>query len=160
MVALESGQVVRMINLKIGDRVQVGPNEFSPVFMFTHKSQQTSHGFLIFRTGNDRRMVEVVVTGGHYLYVNGRLATARSAKVSDTLLSADEEPLSILSITKKTMRSLYNPQTVHGDIVVNGVIASTYTDTIVHDAAQAMFAPFRALYTMNGLLGRIAESSM
>lgn len=162
MLMLESGQVVTMENLKIGDRVQVGRNEFSAVFMFTHKLQYLAHEFLVLRadTTTLNEMTEVAVTAGHYLYVNGRLAAAKSAKVGDTIRSANDDVLIIKSITTETMRGLYNPQTVHGDIVVDGVKASTYTDTIVHDAAHALLAPFRALYSIYGYLGTIIESSV
>jgi hypothetical protein len=46
---------------------------------------------------------------------------------------------------------LYNPQTLHGDIVVDGVRASTYTEAVDPVFAHAVLAPVRAVYRWFGV---------
>lgn len=41
---------------------------------------------------------------------------------------------------------LYSPVTAHGDVVVDGVVASCYTTSVRAQAAHAFLAPIRALF--------------
>lgn len=43
---------------------------------------------------------------------------------------------------------LYNPQTLDGRIVVNGIIASTYTTAVIPEAAHALLTPLRCLFNV------------
>jgi hypothetical protein len=43
---------------------------------------------------------------------------------------------------------LYNPHTLNGDIVVNGVKTSSYTATVAPGLAHAALWPIRMLYTL------------
>lgn len=40
---------------------------------------------------------------------------------------------------------LYNPQTIHGDIVVDGFVVSTYTADVTPSVAHAVLTPMRAV---------------
>jgi len=62
----------------------------------------------------------------HMLYANGKLAPAAQVKVGDMLVSGHGLPVEVKSIRKITSRGAYAPLTTTGDIVVNGVIASSY----------------------------------
>ena len=44
-------------------------------------------------------------------------------------------------------RGLYNPHTLHGDVVVDGVLTSTYTGVVHPALAHALLAPLRQLYS-------------
>ena len=46
---------------------------------------------------------------------------------------------------------LYNPQTVAGDIFVDGVLASTYTTAVEPELAHALLTPLRAAFRAMGV---------
>ena len=53
---------------------------------------------------------------------------------------------------------LFNPQTKHGDIVVDGVRVSTYTHAVHRNMAHAMLAPFRLARARLGLSMQLLEA--
>lgn len=55
----------------------------------------------------------------------------------------------IVSIERVTEIGLHNPQTLDGNIVVNGIVATTYTEAILPPIAEALLAPVRASYHFN-----------
>jgi Hint module len=84
---------------------------------------------------------------GHYIYINGNLATALTAVVGDELWLADGSSTRIVAINHERLRGLYNPQTLHGDLIVDGVVVSTYTTAVEPRFAHAaLLGPARALY--------------
>ncbi|PXF45858.1 hypothetical protein BWQ96_04395 [Gracilariopsis chorda] len=60
------------------------------------------------------------------------------------------------------MSGLYNLQTKHGDIVMNGVIASTYTKLLVLSVAHAAVTPLRAVSEILGvdILATLIDSGL
>lgn len=146
-VQLQDGSVKKMSNVELGDKVLVAAGKYSEVYMFTHKLENVRHNFVTLKASNG---IEISLTSGHYVYVNGALVPAGTAKVGDTLQSPSGDSHAIESVTWKVMNGLYNPQTVHGDIVVDGVRASTYTTVAQPTAAHAMLAPLRSLYNRFG----------
>ncbi len=134
-----------MSSVSIGDIVKVGPAEFSPVFMFTHKLADTVHKFVTLKTAGG---VSLSLTKGHYLYVNGVLSAAGEVTVGDELQLGSGTVDRVASVVSRVGEGLYNPQTVNGNIVVNGVVSSTYTTAVEPTFAHAILAPFRFL---NGL---------
>lgn len=148
-VELESGAVKRMDELAIGDRVRVGESSFSSVFMFTHKlGGAKKRDFVHIESAAGK---SIKATRSHYLVVNGGLKTAGAVQAGDMLTLATGEQTPVTSVSRVLMDGLYNPQTEDGRIVVDGVVASTYT-TAVHPAfAHAVLAPLRFLYRVNAL---------
>lgn len=66
-----------------------------------------------------------------------------------------------VSVRKVEKEGLYNPQTVHGDIVVDGIVASVYTEAVQPRVAHAMLAPMRAVRDEFGWsVGHLREMSM
>lgn len=147
-VELENGSVKEMHEIMLGDRVKVADGSFSDVFMFTHKDASAVHDFVRISTVSG---ASLSATRGHYIYINGGFAAAGSAKVGDVLELGDGSRTVVdnVSIVKGT--GLFNPQTVHGDIIVNSIRASTFTRTIEPSTAQAMLAPLRMLYDTFGV---------
>lgn len=141
-VELEHGGVVRMDALSIGDSLKVGPNTFSKVFMFTHKMSDVSVDFLLIRTVSG---ASLSLTHGHYIYANNALVAAGSVAVGDELMLGDGGRSTVTSVSHVPSRGLYNPQTLNGDIVVNGVLASTYTTAVDPGFAHFVLSPLRAL---------------
>ncbi len=82
MVELESGDVKTMTELEVGDRVRVGPAEFSEVYLFTHKDPSAVATFVTIVTSANHTLS---LTPGHYVYVNGKLKAAGVVEVGDVL---------------------------------------------------------------------------
>eukprot|EP00171_Calliarthron_tuberculosum_P009370 IDg9370t1 len=147
-VQIEGGKTKRMDELIVGDRVLVGPETYSQVFMFTHSSLHIEAEFVEIRV---RSGATVQLTPGHYLYVNAWLIAARDVQIGDTLVLGDGTSSAVVSAKYIMKRGIFNPQTIHGNIVVNGVTASTFTEAIEYGAAQSLLAPFRCLFRAFGI---------
>lgn len=141
-VELQSGKVVPMHAVSIGDSVRVGANEFSTVFMFTHKLDEVAYNYVTLRTASGATLS---LTKGHYLYANGALVAAGSVVKGDVLTLGDGGLSTVVEIGSRTGHGLFNPQTLHGDVVVNGIVSSTYTTAVAPAFAHAVLAPLRAL---------------
>lgn len=146
-VELEDGSIKKMAQINIGDRVRVGLSVFSEVFMFTHRVSIGENDFLRVETDSS----SVSLTKGHYLFVNGVLAAAKTVQVGDSVELASGATATVRAVKKVKGTGLYNPQTISGDIVVNGIRASTYTTTVDPVFAHRLLTPFRALYQAFGV---------
>ena len=113
--------------------------------MFSHQYTDAQATFVELTTATGA----LRLTPGHYLYVNGKTAQARAVKVGDHLETASGSPAVVTGITHVRDTGLYNPHTLHGDVIVDGFRTTTYTDAIAPTMAHALLAPARALYTMN-----------
>lgn len=147
LVRLSTGALVPLSRLQLGDRVAVGNGEFSDVFMFTHRDASARARFVRLETTSG---AVIRLTAGHYLYVNGRLRAAGAVRVGDVLRGGDGIPGVVTRVGNVQGIGLFNPQTAHGDIVVDGVTASTYTRAVAPRAAHALLAPVRALFGLGG----------
>lgn len=156
-VELSSGSRIPMNELAVGDKVRVAPGKLSVVFMFTHKVETEQHSFVQLTTVSGR---QIRLTAGHLLYVNGALRRAGHARVGDHLVTADGKMTKIMKVSSVQARGLYNPQTLQGDIVVDGIIASTYTTTIRPEAAHSFLAPLRAMWRTirKNVMGSVLDS--
>lgn len=147
-VTLSNGSLKRMSELAIGDDVLVGPNEYSEVFMFTHKTRDVMYKFV--ELGLEGRR-SLSLTHGHFLYLNGNLRKAGDAVVGDIVRLGDGSTDRIVNKGTRSARGLYNPQTLQGDIVVDGVVASTYTYSVEPSLAHSLLAPLRWIYLACGV---------
>jgi hypothetical protein len=154
-VLLECGGLKRMDALQIGDRVHVGNGKFSQVFMFTHRVADTRQQFVTIKSASG---AQLRLTAGHYLYVNGGLGAAGSVKAGDEIELANGKSDVVSKVSTAPGMGLYNPQTVDGDIAVNGVRTSTYTTAVDPVFAHAILAPLRAIYRLLGLHSSSFES--
>lgn len=143
MVLLETGEEIAMSNLSVGHRVHVGYGTYSPVFMFTHKLADTIARFVQIETATGHI---ISLTSSHYLYINSELAAAKSVVPGDKVELEYGAPVTVTRVSSVLYRGLYNPQTIHGDIVVSGVRASTYTTKLEPVVAHAALSPLRAMY--------------
>lgn len=147
-VELESGERKTMSELAIGDRVRVSPKEFSEVFMFTHRVSHSENSFVNVHIEDS---VPITLTPGHYMYVNGKLAPARTIIPGDLVELGNGNTVPVMRVSHSQETGLYNPQTVQGDIIVNGIRASTYTTTVQQPFAHALLAPMRAMFNAFGV---------
>lgn len=148
LVQLADGSKKVMRDLRVGDHVLASNGKFSPVFMFTHRIANSQYTFVGLSTASGHR---ITLTEGHYLYANDRLIAAASISVGDILTLADGSSSPVVQIEQVVDTGLYNPQTVDGDIVVDGIRASTYTTSVDVCVAHALLAPLRAAYNQLGL---------
>lgn len=140
-VDVEGLGTIRMDALRSGHNVLIGkqPEHRSPVFMWTHRDAHARSVFLRAET----HLGALTVTPGHYVYANDGLVPASDLKRGDFLRTADGQPAAVLSVDYVMDVGLYNPQTVHGDIVVDGFQLSTYTEFAKPPIAHALLAPLR-----------------
>ena len=143
-VTLQDGAKKSMDTLKVGDRVMVGNNKSSEVYMFSHRLEDIETTFIKITTS----VGDLMMTSGHYLYVNGHLATAGTVKIGDSVVSESGESVIVVGVSQERSTGLYNPHTMDGDIVVDGIITSTYTEAIAPTLAHSLLWPVRMLYTL------------
>ena len=144
MLHLQSGEMKQMKDLRKGDVVLVGQSQYSEVYMFSHRQEQTFTYFIKISTVANHT---IWLTPGHYIYANGMLLTADSVKVGDSLITSENEHVAVSEVLVEMSVGIYNPHTIHGDIVVNGIKASTYTDAVTPVLAHSALSPVRALYS-------------
>lgn len=122
-----------------------GSLEFQDIFMFSHQQHNVHSIFVEIETASG---ATIILSPNHYLWVQsastgpakyseeqGKLIQAKDvhegdsvplASVMDNMLAMTE----VIEVTRKVHQGLFNPHTASGSIVVNGVLASTFTSTI------------------------------
>jgi len=113
-----------------------------------------------------RDRMKLVLSADHYLYSNGVLTAADRVAKGDIVhlkcvdsatprrddggdgVKEEEDACSgrVERIWTEQRQGLYSPHTLHGDIVVNGVLASSYTRLVPVALTKAMLLPLRLLY--------------
>lgn len=146
---LENGKFVRMFELVPGNRVLAGDGEYSEIFAFTHSDPHAQAQFISLTTSGG---LSLTLTPGHILPVNGVLKRAEEARLGDMVTAIvsknhlwTSRNVTIENIQERYDNGLYNPQTARGDIVVDGVLASCYTDAVEPVVAHALLTPLRSL---------------
>lgn len=155
-VQLRGGVLKRMDELVVGDDVLVASSsstdleQYSTVFMFTHRDHSVVYNnFVTLRTHANHSLT---VTAGHYVYVDdGQLVQARHVRVGQRLGKSNDDGMVVVNVKSNVrVRGLFNPQTMHGDVVVNGVVTSTFTQSIEPTTAAALLAPVKAAFVVLG----------
>jgi len=134
-----------MSALVTGDCVLVGDNVFSDVYMFSHRDANAETQFVKIVTAQNHTLL---LTPNHYLHINGNLATAKTTRVGDLVVAADGKQVAVTTVSSVRSSGLYNPHTLHGDVVVNGIKTSTYTADIAPALAHAALWPVRMAYML------------
>lgn len=142
---------VRMDELKVGDKVLVGEGVYSEVFLFTHADADRVSPFVSLTTAAGRVLH---VSAGHLIYADGALVPAGSVRVGSLLSDAEGNPDAVVAVGEVVKRGLYNPHTLHGDVVVDDIRCSGYTTAVEPAPASAALAPLRALYKWAGVTVR------
>ena len=141
-VTLEGGAQKTMADLAVGDKVLTHGGAYSEVYFFSHRLVDAEATFVEIKTAS----TTLALTGGHFLYANGKLSEARHVKVGDNVTLASGKPAAVTAIASVRKEGLHNPHTLQGDIVVNGVLTSTYTAAFSPTLAHIVLAPLRAMY--------------
>lgn len=145
LVELARGDLIPVHELRVGDSVRSGPHSFSTVFLFTHKDDDAVSRFIRIST-NSVSVIEL--SAGHYLVVNGVLRAAAEVVIGDTVVLGNGDNAMVRSVETVIRRGLHNPQTMDGNIVVNGVVCSTYTEAIRPRIATALLLPLRSVFSL------------
>lgn len=134
------GAAVRMDALRAGEEVLAGGGRYSRVVGFTHRSGDEWTQMV--RIGTEAGAV--TASPGHYVYAEGGLRRAGDVRRGMTVRAADGQPRVVRWVQHGVReRGLYNPQTESGDIVVDGVLCSCYTEAVRPVLAHALLAPVR-----------------
>jgi len=139
-VTLRDGRSARISEVRIGDEVSVGNGRFSRVFFWTHFDKHVQSQFVRLTT-NSGNVLEA--SAGHFVYANGKMVPAARVEIGDQIPLSSGTLSKVVDITTVEKSGLFNPQTLSGDIVVNGIVASTYTQTVEPKIAHALLTPLR-----------------
>jgi len=166
-VVVKGQGIVSIDRLQIGDEVKVGGGSFSEVYSFSHKQESVEGTYLQIHSEAMDNVHPIEITGNHLIYVfdqiskSRKLVFAQDVKVGDFLVTAHDTPAlvkSIHTITKN--KGLYTPITTSGDILVNGVLVSSYTSVdcfdgflstqMLHWLSHGTMAPYRVYCAFTG----------
>lgn len=134
---------VRMDQLKVGDRVLVADGEFSDVYAFSHADAERVVTFVVIGTKGGKVLH---ASEGHFVYADGELVKAADVRVGAYMHDIAGNADVVVSVGRAQKRGLYNPHTLHGDVIVDGVRCSAYTAAVEPAPAAAALAPVRAAY--------------
>ena len=170
LVVLENGSPKKMSDLQVGDSVlTVSDNNvlsFSPIILNLHRSPKEFGEFLVLQTNTGHSLT---LSLQHLLYIKPkntaqneteqdtdkkafRPVFASSVKKGDSLLVYDKYNALklgvVVNMEQMAMEGLYSPLTIQGNIIVDDVLASCYSDFDSHGLQHLSFAPFRWMYRL------------
>jgi len=145
-VATPAGPV-RVDALAIGDTVTAPGGGTTTVYLFTHAAPPSPKEMWVYVELTTAGGRSLTVTPSHYIYANGRRVPAGTVAVGDSLDGAEGACHPITAVRRlRAARGVYNPQTLDGDLVVDGFRVSTYTTAVAPAAAHGLLAPVRAAW--------------
>ena len=140
-------QHIQMHQLHIGDHVLLADGTFSPVFMFSHRQTKGTYPFITLKTS----IHNITLTKGHYVYTDAGLMAASNVTTSHSLEISRGRYERVVGVQKTTYQGLYNPHTFGGEMLVDGVRVSVYTQAVEPVVAMALLAPLRAMFSAIGV---------
>ena len=115
---------IAMKDLEVGDKVLTGANEFETVYSFGHRHETMTATYLQIHTDQSSALE---LSPDHMVFVHKNHAVpAASLKEGDVLLLPDGQLTTIQQIQAVTRYGAYAPFTFSGNVVVNGIVASSY----------------------------------
>lgn len=156
-VQRRDGAVVPLSAVAVGDELRVaagaGAEAWSRVYMFSHRLLGGDRPFVQLTTASG---AVLTATASHLVYASGALVPAGVVAVGDALEVVDAATGQAVSspvvAARRVVRAgLVNPHTLHGDLVVDGVRASTWTTAVAPGVASALLAPARAVWRLGGV---------
>lgn len=157
-VLRDDGKHVLMSELETGERVAIGGGRFSAVFTWTHRdTNAVANRYVSIDAGLERRLT---LTPSHFVHASGRTIAAAAVRPGDVMTTENGSSVVVGDVRTVKSKGLFNPQTVHGDIVVDGLVVSTYTCSVEQSVAHALLAPVRAAFRCTGKAVGEAVSSL
>jgi hypothetical protein len=125
-VELESGRLVSMKDLQLGDKVLVDENgSYEPIYSFAHYGPQVKSNSFV-RIVVDEATA-VVLSEDHLLWANGRYLPAVQVKEGDTVMLRNGSIATVKRVQhKESVQGSMAPFTPSGSIIVNGIKASSF----------------------------------
>ncbi|PXF45747.1 Desert hedgehog protein B [Gracilariopsis chorda] len=144
-VRRHDGAVLTMEQLAVAERIAVGAGQHSDLFFFGHRAPHAVSEFVSIRHGASDKPLRI--SPQHYLYVNGKLGTAKTVRVGDRLRGADGvDNVLVTAVDREAHRGLYAPTSMHGDLLVDDIVVSSYTSALPPHLAHKLLHPLRLLY--------------
>lgn len=154
-----NGLPLSMSSLAVGDVVRTGLKSTSAIFAFSHAELVGIYKFIRLST----RFGNLTASPGHVLHTRKGLRETRYVRPGDQLLHVKNGAVTVLKIEQVLQRGLFNPHTRDGNIVVDGFIATTFTDAVPVYIATSLLAPLRAIHALIGIdlsVGRISKDGV
>lgn len=149
----EDNNVIQMQNLRLGDRIQVSAyGMISPVISFSHRDRNIRSSMttlVISGTSRASRSNSTIISASssHLLRLpDGSMRSAGAFVRGDRVLLSGGHIGYVERVASKVAQGLYSPITAHGDIIVDGVVATCYTTSLSAQVAHALLAPARAIF--------------
>lgn len=171
-VVVEGGRVLKMKDLRVGDRVLSPGGRFSDVYVLSHEEPHEVWSFIQLKTANGRA---IEMTQHHFAIVSekcdGVFSTiyAEDVTVGMCMLnkpastSQSENLVRVIGKSIVTKQGIFNPLTFDGQLFVNGLLASSWASWFLDQAAhslgvhhllprvyQTILAPARWMYSSVG----------
>jgi hypothetical protein len=154
-----------MAEVIIGDRVLAmdasGSLIFSDIYMFGHRDPTTRAAFVKITTGSGAIMH---LTPDHYLYAtiptnssawatSSKLLPARAITTQHYVwVSVPGDSLQLENVVEVSLHmdtGIFNPYTLSGTIVVNGVLASSHSSWVLDDVFEVLGISIPAGYQVS-----------
>jgi hypothetical protein len=151
-VTLAGGETRALSELAVGDKVLTvaadGSRAFEDVIFFDHELAAGVHAFVRLNLASGAALE---LTGGHFVPVGAKLSEAvmtraRDIKAGDAVFvlpagAAAAEPVLVDSAGAVTREGAFAPVTTGGRVVVDGVVASSYSDWVLDPLFDLLGAP-------------------
>lgn len=136
---------IEISRLRVGDIV-LTKQGWSRVFMFSHAEAHAYSNHFLHINAPPRILT---LTSEHYVLTNHGEIIASQIQIGDYVYDLRGNPLQVTSLQKNIhAQGLYNPHTIEGTIIIDGIIASTYTNAVSLRSAKALLAPLRAIFSV------------
>jgi len=170
VVLLSNGNRKEISDLQVGDSVQAvddnGNLVFSPIILHLHRSSNEKGMFLNLRTSTGHSLT---LSPQHLVYRKQKNAEQNDNEKNSTIQSFhpvfastvekgdsvlvqnnNEELISgvVVDVKEMMLEGLYSPLTSKGNIIVDDILASCYSDFDSHEIQHIGFAPFRWMYSL------------
>lgn len=166
IVYTEDRGPMQIQHVRIGDRLLTysdsGHVMYDEVYMIGHKDA-TSFGQFVSITASNNQTIRL--TADHHILVvrndKKEEIPSGSVKVGDMLIVDHGKVAAVVEISRVRSQGLFNPYTKSGRIVVDGILASCHSSSILDGlfhkfgiplatGYQTAFAPIRLLYSIVG----------
>jgi len=145
-LTLADGTQQSMEHLSVGTRVlSAYAADHSSVYAFSHKDALSHSEYVRIATDSGN---SIALSPGHYLHVNGQLRTARSVRPGHVLETHQGTPTRVTLVSREISRGLFAPHTLHGDLIVDNIRVSSYTQALHPVLAHRILAPLRIFHRM------------
>lgn len=128
-VTLETGKIVPIQSLVIGDKVLVHGGTYESVYSFGYRNPDASTNYLRLAT----KGTALELTADHMLLIGETFVPASTVQIGDLLSNGE----TVSSITTVTRKGLYAPFTTTGTVVVSDIVSSSFV-TLQKDTAYLM----------------------